>query len=56
MNKPLVRWLALAGVLAALLLLAVGICVGSTGFENLLHSGFDVFKLCVFIFGFIALK
>jgi len=35
-NNPLVRWLALAGVLAALLLLAVGICVGSTGFENLL--------------------
>ena len=36
MNKPLVRWLALAGVLAALVLLAVGVCVGSTGFENLL--------------------
>ena len=36
MNNPLVRWLALAGVLVALLLLAVGVCVGSTGFENLL--------------------
>jgi len=35
-NNPLVRWLALAGVLVALLLLAVGVCVGSTGFENLL--------------------
>ena len=33
---PLVRGLALAGVLAALLLLAVGVCVGSTGLENLL--------------------
>ena len=36
MNNPMVRWLALAGVLVALLLLAVGVCVGSTGFENLL--------------------
>ena len=31
----MVRWLLLAGVLAAGLLLAVGVCVGSTGFENL---------------------
>lgn len=35
MNNPLVRWLALAGGVAALVLLAVGVCVGSTGFENL---------------------
>ncbi|WP_237219123.1 FecCD family ABC transporter permease [Rhodoferax aquaticus] len=36
MNKPLVLVWTLAGVLAALVLLAVGVCVGSTGFENLL--------------------
>ncbi len=36
MSNPWVRWLALAGGLAALVLLAVGVCVGSTGFENLL--------------------
>lgn len=35
-NRPSVLGLTLAGVLAALVLLAVGVCVGSTGFENLL--------------------
>ena len=30
-------WLTLSGVIAALILAALGICVGSTGFENLLR-------------------
>ena len=33
---PRLAWLAMAGVVGALVLTGVGVCVGSTGFENLL--------------------
>ena len=36
MNQARALWLGAVGVLAALLLLAVGVSVGSTGFENLI--------------------
>lgn len=35
MNKQRAGWVAVAAVLAAVLLLALGVCVGSAGFENL---------------------
>ncbi len=36
MNHQRAIWLGCAGVLAALVLLVMGVCVGSTGFENLM--------------------
>ncbi len=41
MNQARIAWLVWAGVLGALLLTALGVCVGSTGLENLLLPLWD---------------